>query len=106
MNSEKTSHPHKLLVNLTDKIDLKRGEKYMLQHGVINLNYQVDSLSDNQGYFQYIMKKHKTFAYEIYIRIIFKIKSECYLELLTPETMRQITKKKKVKMYLIQKSLE
>ena len=51
MNSEKTSHPHKLLVNLTDKIDLKRGEKYLLQHGVINLNYQVDSLSDNQGYF-------------------------------------------------------
>ena len=60
MNSEKTSHPHKLLVNLTDKIDLKRGEKYLLQHGVINLNYQVDSLSDNQGYFQYSMKKHKT----------------------------------------------
>ena len=31
MNSEnsKTSYPHKLLLNLTDKIDLKRKGKYM-----------------------------------------------------------------------------
>ena len=29
MNSEnsKTSHPHRLLLNLTDKIDVRRGEK-------------------------------------------------------------------------------
>ena len=70
MNSEnsKTSKPHVLILNLTDKIDLRRGEKsialsnlsiyytwkdkkkkkkkdlimnlkYQLQHGMMNLNY-------------------------------------------------------------------
>ena len=31
MNSEnsKTSHPHRLLLNLTDKMDLRRKDKYI-----------------------------------------------------------------------------
>ena len=29
MNSSKTSDPHKLLLNLTDKINLKRSDKYV-----------------------------------------------------------------------------
>ena len=69
MNSEniKTSKPHVLIINLTGKIDLRRGEKsialsnlsihytwkniknqitkinlkYLLQHGIMNLNYQM-----------------------------------------------------------------
>ena len=70
MNSEilKTSESHVLMLNLTDKIDLKRGEKcvaspnlsiyytfnniknhkiiinlkYLLQYGMMNLNYLTD----------------------------------------------------------------
>ena len=72
MNSEnsKTSKPHVLILHLTDKIDLRRGEKsialsnlsiyytwknikeyttiinlkYLLQHGIMNLNYQMDHI--------------------------------------------------------------
>ena len=72
MNSKnsKNSIPHVLILNLTGKIDLRRGEKsvalsnlninytwkniksstkiitfkYQLQHGMINLNYQMDHM--------------------------------------------------------------
>ena len=57
MNSEnsKTSKPHVLILNPTNKTDLRRGEKsirlstttnlkYQLQHGMINLNYQADHI--------------------------------------------------------------
>ena len=72
MNSEnsKTSDPHRLLLNLTDKIDLRRKDKYValsnfvftihgkilknhikiialryqLQHGMKNLNYLTDHI--------------------------------------------------------------
>ena len=54
-------------------------------------------ISDIQGYFEYILKKHRRKTYnlsiKIYIhkienRITFKIKTGYYLELLTPETMK------------------
>ena len=68
MNSEnsKISHPHRLLINLTDRIDLQRGEKsialsnlsiyytcknitmidlkYQLLVEMMNLNYQMDHI--------------------------------------------------------------
>ena len=68
MNSEnsKTSHPLRLLINLTDRIDLQRGEKsialsnlsiyytcknitminlkYQLLVEMMNLNYQIDHI--------------------------------------------------------------
>ena len=59
MNSEisKTSKPHVLIPNLTDKIDLRRDMeqhnknhtatislKYQLQHRIINLNYLMDHI--------------------------------------------------------------
>ena len=73
MNSEKskTSEPYVLILKLTDKLDLRRGEKsialpnlsiyytwkkhkkthtitinskYQLQYGMINLNYQMDRI--------------------------------------------------------------
>ena len=53
-------------------------------------------MSDIQDYFEYILKKHgeninnssiKIYMNKIENRIIFKIKSGYYLELLTPETM-------------------
>ena len=50
-----------------------------------------------QGYFEYILEKHKEntnnpsiriYVKKIENRITFKIKTEYYLELLTPETMK------------------
>ena len=55
------------------------------------------SVSDIQDYFEYIIKKHDTvtgnspiriYENKIENRIIFKIKTGYYLELLTPETMK------------------
>ena len=54
-------------------------------------------VSDIQDYFQYIIKKHETVANsppmrihvnKIENRITSKIQTGCYLELLTPETMK------------------
>ena len=55
------------------------------------------SISDIQDYFEYILKKHRgrvdNPSIEIHVnkienRVTFKIKNGCYLELLTPETMK------------------
>ena len=63
------------------------------------------SVSDIQDYFEYIIKKHETIAdnpaVQIYVneiknRIVFKIKTECKLELLTEETMQILVSSKKV----------
>ena len=54
-------------------------------------------ISDIQNYFEYILKKYnenignlsiRIYVYKIENRIKFKIKKRCYLELLTPETMK------------------
>ena len=87
MNSEnsKTSEPHRLLINLADKVNLKRSDKYVALSN-LNLNYiwknikksyenklkisvptwndKFDlpdgsySLSHIQDYFKHIFKKH------------------------------------------------
>ena len=89
MNSEnsKTSDPHRLLLNLTDKINLKRCDKYVASSNLsiyyswkhIKKSYKnnklklsaptwneefellggSNSVSDIQDYFQYILKKHE-----------------------------------------------
>ena len=55
------------------------------------------SVIDIQDYFEYILKKHgentnnpsvRIYVNKIENRIIFKIKTRYYLELLTPETMK------------------
>ena len=55
------------------------------------------SISDNQDYLEFIIKKHETLAENLPIkiypnkiknRIIFKIKTRYEAELLTPETMK------------------
>ena len=55
-----------------------------------------DSIEDIQDYFEFIIKKHETltenspvqiYPNEIKNRIVFKIKTGCKLELLSPETM-------------------
>ena len=88
MNSEnsKTSDPHRLLLNLTDKINLKRSDKYValsnlsiyytwknIKKSYKNNKFKISaptwneefelpdgsySISDIQDYFEYILKKH------------------------------------------------
>ena len=114
MNSEssKTSFPLRLLINLSDKQDLKRSDKYVARKIVkktINLKYQLQPEMKNLNYhmdhilyqiFIIILsissKKHKTatdsplriYANKIEKRIPFRIKARYYLEILTPEMMK------------------
>ena len=90
MNSEnsKTSDPHRLLLNLTDKINLKRSDKYValsnlsiyytwknIKKSYKNNKFKISaptwneefelpdesySVSDIQDYFKYIFKEHET----------------------------------------------
>ena len=62
------------------------------------------SVSDIQDYFEYIVKKHETIAnnrpVQIYVhkiknRIVFKIKTDYKLELLSPKTMKLLGSAKK-----------
>ena len=62
------------------------------------------SISDIQDYFEFIIKKHETLTQflpvQIYVntiknRILFKIKAEYKLELLTPETIKLLGNTKK-----------
>ena len=88
MNSEisKTSDPHRILLNLTNKIDLRRNDEYIalsnlsiyytwknIQKSYKNNKFKIlaptwneefelpdgsYSISDIQDYFEYILKKH------------------------------------------------
>ena len=62
------------------------------------------SISDIQDYFEFIIKKHETSAENTPIqicpnkiknRIVFKVKTGCKLELLSPETMKLLGSTKK-----------
>ena len=127
MNSEnsKTSEYHVLVLKLTDKLDLRRGQKTValsnlniyytwknIKSSYNNNKFKISaptwneefelphrsySISDIQDYFEYILKKHsesvdnppiRIYVNRIENRITFKIKSEYYVELLTPETMK------------------
>ena len=113
------------MLKLTDKLDLRRGQKTValsnlsiyytwknIKSSYNNNKFKISaptwneefeltagsySISDIQDYFEYILKKNRESvdnpSIKIYInkienRIIFKIKSGYYLELLTPETMK------------------
>ena len=127
MNSEnsRTSEYHVLVFKLTDKLDLRRGQKTValsnlsiyytwknMKSSYNNIKSKISaptwneefelrdgsySISDIQVYFEYILKKHsesvdnppiRIYVNKIENRITFKIKSEYYLELLTPETTK------------------
>ena len=117
MNSEnsKKSDPHRLLLNLTDKMNLKRSDRYVALSNLSiyytrkniksaptwNEEFQLPdgsySVSDIQDYFEYILIKHEAVtnnpSIRIYInkienRITFKIKTGYYQELLTSETIK------------------
>ena len=126
MNSEnsKTSEYHVLVLKLTDKLDLRRGQKTVALSNLsiyytwknvkssYNNKFKISaptwseefklpdgsySVSDIQGYFEYILKKHsesvdnpsiRMYINRIENRITFKVKNGYYFELLTPETMK------------------
>ena len=91
-NSE-TSDPHRLLLNLTDKINLKRNDKYVTlsnlniyyawknmkkSYKIINFKYQLPSGTKNLNYlmdpilyqiFKIILQKHKEKTNNPWIRI-------------------------------------
>ena len=86
--NSKTSDPHRLLLNLSDKINLKRSDKYValsnlsiyytwknIKKSYKNNKFKISaptwneefelpdgsySMSDIQDYFEYIFKKHET----------------------------------------------
>ena len=135
MNSgnSKTSDYHRLLFNLSDKIELKWSDRYV---ALLNLSiyykwenikksykdnkFKISaptwnekfelpdesySVSDIQNYFEHIIKKHETLTENFLIRIYVnkieniiksRIKTEYYLELLKPVTMKLLgcTKRK------------
>ena len=107
MNSEnsKTSDPHRLLLNLSDKKDLKGSDKYVSlssfsiyyiwKKSYKNNKFKISEPTCNeelelQGYFEWIMKKNDTFTDDPAIRryvnkignkITFRIKKGYYLQL-------------------------
>ena len=120
MNSEnsKTSEHNVIVLKLTDKLDLRRGQKTValsnlsiyytwknVKSSYNNNKFKISAptwseefkLPDFQDYFEYILKKHgenvdnpsiRIYVNRIENRITFKIKNGYYLELLTPETMK------------------
>ena len=127
MNSEnsKTFELHILILKLTDKLDLRKSEKIFalsnlsiyytwknIKISCSNNKFKISaptwndklelpdgsySVSDIQGYFEYILKKHDTVTENpsimIYVnkmqnKITFKMKKGYYLQLLTTEAMK------------------
>ena len=73
-------------------------------HDELDLPDGSDSIVDIQDYFEFIIQKHETLAencpVQIYPnkiknRIVFKVKTGCKLELLSPETMELLGSTKK-----------
>ena len=130
--NSKTSESHRFRLNLTDKLDLKDPKKNMalanlsiyytwknIKSEYNNNKFKIsaltwndtfdlrdvsDTISDNQDFLEFIIKKHETLAenqpVQIYPnkikkRIVFKIDAGCKLELLTPETMKLLGSGKK-----------
>ena len=118
MNSEnsKTFKPHVLILNVTDKIELRRGAKsialsnlsiyYTWKNGKTFKKYNNNGscfISDVQDYFEYILKKHneiidnssiRMYVNKIESRITFKVKTGYYPELLRPETKKSYPENK------------
>ena len=106
--NSKTTDPHRLLLNLTDKVNLKRSDRYVALSNLTiyytwNEEFELPdgsySTSDIQNYFEYILKKQGTVtdnpSIRIYVnkienKITFNIKTGYYLQPLTPGTMKPL----------------
>ena len=134
MNTEnsKTNEPHRFKLDLTDKLNLKNPNKNMALanlsiyytwknikseynnnkfkisaltgNDTFDLSDVSDTISDNQDFFEFIIKKHETltenqpvqiYPNKIKKRIVFKIDAGCKLELLTPEIIKLLGSGKK-----------
>ena len=130
--NSKTNEPHRFILSLGDKVNLKDPSKNMalanlgtyytwkniksaysnskLKVSAPSWNDEFDlpdgsySIEDIQDYIEFIIKKHETLAknpaIQIYQnkikkRIVFKVKTGCKLELLSPETMKLLESTKK-----------
>ena len=123
MNSEnsKTSYRHRLLLNLPDKINLKRSDKYValsnlsmyytwknIKKSYKNNTFKISSptwnekfqlpdglysVSNIQDYFENIIKKHETVADNPSIKIYVN-KLDFDREFLTPETIKLLASTK------------
>ena len=130
--SSKTSEPHRFKLDLTDKFNFKNPIKNMalanlgiyytwknIKSEYKNNEFKISAatwndtfdlpdgsqlISDIQGYFEFIIKKHETLienpAVQIYPnkiknRLVFKIKTGYKLELLTPKIMKLLGSKKR-----------
>ena len=135
MNTEnsKTNESHRFKLDLADKRDLKNPKKKValvnlsiyytwknIKSEYKNNKFKISpptwtetfdlpdgsySISDIQGYFEFIIKKHETltenpqiqiYPNKIKNRIVFKIKTGCKLELLTSETKKLLGSTNKV----------
>ena len=104
MNSEKgkTSETHVLILKLTDKLHLRRGDKSIVLSPTwnVNLNYQMNYHILYQIFkvtLSIFKKKHgenfekpsiRIYVNKIENRVTFIIKTGYYLELLTAKTMK------------------
>ena len=106
--NSKTTDPHRLLLNLTDKVNLKRSDRYVALSNLSiyytwNEEFELPdgsySTSDIQNYFEYILKKQGTVtdnpSIRIYVnkienKITFNIKTGYYLQPLMPGTMKPL----------------
>ena len=134
MNTEnsKTNEPHRFILSLGDKVNLKDPSKNMalanlsiyytwknIKSAYSNNKFKISaptwndefdlpdgsySIEDIQDYIEFIIKKHETLAknpaIQIYQnkikkRIVFKVKTGCKLELLSPEMMKLLESTKK-----------
>ena len=130
--NSKTTESNRFMYQFTDKLNLKNPNRNMVLANLsiyytwkniksecnnnkfkisaptwnddFNLSDGSYSVSDIQDYFEYIIKKHETFAdnppEQIYVnkiknRIVFKIKTGQKLELLSKETMQLLGSSKK-----------
>ena len=124
MNTENsnTNEPHKFILTLADKLNLKDpnknialanlsiyyNNKFKISAPTWNDDFDFSdrsySISDIQDYFEYIIKKHKTIAenppVQIYVSkikntIVFKIMTGYKLKLFSLETMKLLGSTKK-----------
>ena len=123
MENSKTNDSHKLVFNLSQRLDLRSSDKHVTiknlsiyytwknivkQYKNSKLKIIIKwfySVSDIQDYIEYIIKKHETLTkippIHVYVnkinnRLVFKIKDGYKLELQRPETMKLFGSPKKL----------
>ena len=109
MNSEnsKTNESNKFNYQFTDKLNVY-DNKFKISASTSNDGFDLPDgsypISDIQDHFEFIIKKNETltenhpiqiYPNKIKNRIVFKVKTRCKLEFLTPETMKILGSTKK-----------